>query len=291
MNKLPTLSRKSFLRAGLAPALLIAAALVLSARGAQAGDLADVKARGTLVMLTFPAMEDPFSAVDMSAMQASGLKLADMHDPAHFQGIDVELIKGFAESLGVKLEIRPQTGGYGELLPALTGSQGDLVASRLTITPKRREAADFSTPYFVQWVVAAVRPESTVRTVADLKGKKVAVMKGSSQLEVLPNLNVDPKIHLTGFNLESYNAVLEGETDYALMDSRAAVGEPVSALYDGIKVALRLQEVGYGVMLRKGSDLKEPLDAYLDGLRKSGELEKLLARHGQGSSTAAKPKP
>ncbi|MBK5256942.1 MAG: transporter substrate-binding domain-containing protein [Vicinamibacteria bacterium] len=267
--------------------LLLAGALLLLAGLSKAGDLDDVKARGKVVMLTFPAVEDPFVAVDLEAMRASGLKLADMRDPENFHGIDVELMKGFAQSLGVKLEIRPDTGGYGDLLPALTRGDGDLVASRLTITPKRREAADFSTPYFTQWIVAAVRPGSKARSIADLKGRKVAVMQGSSQLEFLPSLNLNPEVRVTGFNLETYNAVLEGEADYALMDSRAAVGESVSSLYSGIQVAVRLQEAGYGVMVRKGSDLKAPLDGYLDGLRKSGELEKILSRHGQGSEDKA----
>ncbi len=259
---------------------------------AGAGDLADVKSRGKLVMLTFPAVDDPFVAVDVEAMRASGLKLVDMKDPAAFHGVDVDLIKGFAQSLGVKLEMRPLTGGYGELLPALTASQGDLAASRLTMTPKRKESADFSAPYFVQWAVAAVPRNSKLATMADLKGKRVAVMKGSSQLEFLSLLNLNPDIRLTSYNLESYTAALEGQADYALMDSRAAIGEPVSAQYSDLKVGVRVHAVEQAVMLRKGSDLKAPLDAYIEGLRQSGELVKLLTAHGQGSAPKSPaPKP
>ena len=55
--------------------LLLASALFTS--GAHAGDLADVKAKGKLIMLTFPAVEDPFVAVNLDAMRTAGLKLAD----------------------------------------------------------------------------------------------------------------------------------------------------------------------------------------------------------------------
>lgn len=261
----------------------VATALLTAFLGSavQAGDLADVKARGKLVMLTFPAVEDPFVAVDLEAMRTLGLKLTDMKDPENFRGIDVEIVKGFAKSLGVKLEMSPQTGGYGELLPALLAGKGDLVASRLTITPKRQESADFSAPYFSQWAVAAVKPDSKLATVADLKGKRVAVMKGSSHYEFLSALNLDPQIRLTGFNMESYSAVIEGESDYALMDSRAAVGEPVSAQFSDLKVGVRVHRSDQGVMIRKGSDLKAPIDAYIEGLRKSGELDALLLKYGQ----------
>jgi ABC-type amino acid transport substrate-binding protein len=37
-------------------------------------------------------------------------------------------------------------------------------------------------------------------------------------------------------------------------------------------------------MVRKGSDLKPALDAYIEGLRQSGELDKILAKYGQGSA-------
>lgn len=255
---------------------------------AQAGDLADVKTRGKLIMLAFPAVEDPFVAVDVEAMRTAGLKLADMRDPESFHGVDVDLVKGFAQSLGVKLEMRPQTGGYGELLPALLAGQGDLVASRLTITPKRQEAADFSAPYFSQWAVAAVRPDSKLAALSDLKGKRVAVMKGSSHFEFLSALNLNPEIRLTGYNMESYNAVLESQADYALMDSRAAVGEAVSAQFTDLKVGVRVHRSDQGVMVRKGSDLKAALDAYISGLRASGELEKILARYGQGGAASEK---
>ncbi len=264
-------------------------AIALAGGTAVASDLADAKARGRIIMLTFPAVEDPFVAVDIEAMRAAGLKLADMKNPAHFSGVDVDLVKGFAKSLGLQLEMRPQTGGYGELLPALQGGQGDLVASRLTITAKRAEAADFSVPYFTQWAVAAVRPDSKLSTVEDLKGKRVAVMKGSSQFEFLSEMKLDPEIRLTGFNMESYTAVLEKEADYALMDSRAAVGQPVSATFADLKVGVRVRASEQGILVRKGSDLKPALDAYIDGLRKSGELETILSKYGLGTAPPSKP--
>jgi ABC-type amino acid transport substrate-binding protein len=76
-----------------------------------AGDLAEARTRGKLVMLTFPAVEDPFVAIDVEAMRSAGLKLSEMKDPEAFHGIDVDLVKGFALSLGLKLEMRPLTGG------------------------------------------------------------------------------------------------------------------------------------------------------------------------------------
>jgi polar amino acid transport system substrate-binding protein len=255
--------------------------LPLAAAAASAGDLAEVKARGKLTVVTFPLVEDSFMAADVEAMGKLGLALKDMHDPDNFRGIDLDLMKGFAQSLGVKLEIQPELSGYGGLIPALDKHAGDVVASSFAITPERRKAADFSIPYILQWDVAAVRPDSTIKSIADLKGKRVAVIEGSSHFERLKALKLDPEIRLTKFVLEGYDAVLESQADYTLLESRAAVGDPVSAQYSGLKVAVRVNETGYGFAMRKGSDLKKPLNAYLDSLRKSGELDRILALHGQ----------
>ena len=264
-------------------AVLLGGVLVPAATGAALGsDLADVKTRGRLIVVTFPLMEDSFMQVDVEAMRKLGVGLKDMRDPEHFKGIDLDLMKGFAASLGVKLEIRPELSGYGGLIPALDRREGDVAASSFAITPQRQAIADFSMPYILQWDVAAVRPDSKIRSFQDLRGKKVAVIDGSSHLERLKTLNLNPTIQLTKFVLEGYTAVTEGQADYTLMESRAEVGEPVSAVYKDLRVAARVNETGYGIAMRKGSDLKAPLDAYLLALRDSGELEKILARHGQG---------
>ena len=259
------------------PAIL--GALLLVAAAAGAGDLTDVKARGKLIMLCYPSQNSTFVAADLEAMREKNLKLAELRNPEHFSGLDVELMKGFAKSLGVALEIHPVTSGYDALLPALIQGEGDVVASSLSITPKRLETVDFSAPYLKSWVAVAVPFSSKIASPADLAGKKVALMHGSSQLEFLQSQAPDVKIMLTDFSLENYVAVKEGEADFTLMDSRAPVGESVSAAYPDLKVAFRLREFDYGVALRKGSDLAAPLNAYLAGLKQSGELDRLAERY------------
>jgi polar amino acid transport system substrate-binding protein len=254
-------------------------ALLLVAAAARAGDLADVKARGKLIMLCYPSQNSTFVAADLDAMREKNLKLADLRNPEYFKGLDVDLVRGFAKSLGVELEIHPVTTGYDALFPALVERQGDLVASSLTVTPKRQEVADFSAPYLTAWVAVAVPFDSKVAALADLAGKRAALMHGSSQLEFLQTLAPDVKVTLTDFSLENYVAVKEGEADFTLLDSRSPVGERVSAAYPDLKVAFHLREFGYAMAVRKGSDLLESLNAYLAGLKQSGELDRLVDRN------------
>ncbi|HEV3455041.1 MAG TPA: ABC transporter substrate-binding protein [Thermoanaerobaculia bacterium] len=257
-----------------------AALCLLLTHAAAAGDLAEVKGRGKLIMLTYPVQGTHFISVNLDVMREQGLKLVELRKPEQFQGIDVELMSGFARSLGVALEIHAVTGGYGALIPALLAREGDLVASEFTITPGRRAKADFSRPYVSNWVAVVVRRASSLGAAADLGGKKGAVLAGSSHIEFLHAAAPSAAILPTGFDLESLDAVESGKVDFALMDTGAAPGEQVDAIHPGLEVAFRLCEIGDGVAVRQGSDLLPALDAYLAGVRKSGELQRILMRNG-----------
>jgi ABC-type amino acid transport substrate-binding protein len=269
----------------------VAAALCLAAQTAFAGDLADVKARGKIVMLSFPVQETHFVSVNLDAMREQGLKFADLRKPEHFKGIDIDLMSGFAAKLGVSLEIHPVLGGYGALIPALLAREGDFVASEFTITPTRRTKVDFSTPYVSSWVAVVVPRTSAIAATSDLAGKRGAGLKGSSHLEFLQAIAPKATPVPTSFDLESLEAVGNGSADFALMDTRIAPGEPVDTIHPDLKIGFRLCDIGDGVAVRPGSDLLPALDAYLAAAKESGELQRILERHAVGLlGDSAKPK-
>jgi ABC-type amino acid transport substrate-binding protein len=263
-------------------ALVTGTAMLVSLSGlAPAGDLAAVRVRGKLVMLTYPVQGTHFISLNLDEVRKrGGGKLENLRDPDLFQGVDVELMRGFARHLGVALEIRPVLGGYGALIPALLDREGDLVASEFTITPGRRAKADFTLPYVSNWVAVVITRNSDIRSVAGLAGKKAAALKGSSHIEFLRAAAPSAAVLPTDFDLESLDAVESGRAAFALMDTNAEPGGAVDALHPGLVVAFRLADIGDGVAVRPGSDLLAPLDAFLGGLKQSGELQRTLDRNG-----------
>jgi ABC-type amino acid transport substrate-binding protein len=127
---------------------------------------------------------------------------------------------------------------------------------------------------------------SEIKALSDLKGKRVAVMHGSSQLERVQALDLDLKLQITDFALQNYVAVTEGKADFTVLDSYAPVGASVSAVYPDLKVALRLNEFSYGAAARKGSDLLAPFNAYLAQIKKLGEMARIVGRHLPEASAA-----
>jgi polar amino acid transport system substrate-binding protein len=148
------LSRR--LLAGLAFALL-------SVASAHADTLGDIRKAGKIRIAIDTAIP-PFGMTD------------DRLQPT---GSDVETARLLAKDLGVELEIVTTTGPT--RIPMLQTGKADLVISTLSITPDRAKVIDFSLPYADHPSVVASVKSVPLSSYADLVGKKVAVVRGTTQ--------------------------------------------------------------------------------------------------------------
>jgi ABC-type amino acid transport substrate-binding protein len=167
--------------------LLLACAGLLSAAGfALAGraDFPEIKQQGSLRVLMVDVEEEP---------QFFSVK------PGGPPGLDHEVLDRFARVHGLKLEIVPIP-GWDALVPALLKGRGDVIAGRFTVTEARRKQIAFTDEVFpTRNVVVTRKPYRMIRTVEQLKGEKISVVKGTSMVEVLaasgvPASNVDQSI-------------------------------------------------------------------------------------------------
>src|SRR5262245_41089478 len=115
-------ARRGFLHAGLA--LL---ALAAAAERSSAGDLAAIKARGSLRVL-IGADEDPIWFSQRGGPQP---------------GFEREVLEGFARLQKVAFEVVPVP-HWEEAIPMLQRDAGDLLGG-ISVTPERRQKVDFTT--------------------------------------------------------------------------------------------------------------------------------------------------
>ncbi len=94
-------------------------------------------------------------------------------------GSDVDLARLLAKDLGVQLEIVTTTGPA--RIPMLQTNKADIVISTLSITPDRAKVVDFSIPYADHPSVVAGLKALQIKQLSDLDGKKVAVVRGTTQ--------------------------------------------------------------------------------------------------------------
>lgn len=267
--------------------ILVLGGLILSclaiAGQAQAGQWAEIQARGQLTLLCFPNMRTLHAFVDLDKTQGIAVPLTELRDPEYFLGVEIDLVKRFAREMGLGLEIKAITTSYGDLIQALVDGQGDVLASSLTITEERERILDFTVPFSYGWISVVVPQDSTVATWEDLQGLRGAVMEGSSQMEYLKARGLDGvKLVLTQFSYDSLEALDEGRADFALMDTTVRVGQSPDPISPALKVAFHLQRFGYGMAVPEGSDLKPALDAFLTRMIESGEVDRLEALYNPG---------
>src|SRR6476646_4569522 len=82
---------------------------------------------------------------------------------------------------------------FDQLIPALLEGRGDIAAGGLTITPARQERVAFSDPYLtnVDEIIVAAKGVRDLKTLDDLAGREMRVVRGSSYLDHLRQLNSD----------------------------------------------------------------------------------------------------
>ena len=93
-------------------------------------------------------------------------------------GSDIETAKLLAADWGLQFEHVPTTGAA--RIPSLQTGKADLVISTLSITPERAKVIDFSKGYAVLRTVIAAPKGVTLKSMADLDGKTVGTVRGTT---------------------------------------------------------------------------------------------------------------
>lgn len=106
---------------------------------------------------------------------------ATINGKDEIKGFDISIAQALADDLGVKLEIKDMD--FDGLLVALQGGKVDMVFAGMTPTDERKQNVDFSDIYFTadQRFILRSGEEGSVKSLDDLKGKKIGVQKGSIQ--------------------------------------------------------------------------------------------------------------
>ena len=145
-------------------AVFAALALTVSCMGiAHADRLADIKARGTLVCGVFGDLvplgfEDPVTRT--------------------LVGFDVDVCKGIADSLHVRLDLKTLT--VAARVPSLQTDRVDVVVAAMGYTPERAKQIAFSAAYIQVPIPVLVPSDSGINSFADLRGKKVSAIRAST---------------------------------------------------------------------------------------------------------------
>jgi len=191
------------------------------------------------------------------------------------KGFDIDLFNKIAENLGYKV-VYLNTAWDG-IIPALLTHKCDLIISAMTITPERAKKVDFSIPYFKASQTVLVRKDSNIKSLADLKGKRVGVQIGTTGDIYAKKLQKKYPFILKTYETGP-DAIMDlrlGRLDAVIIDN--VVAYTAAKKYPNLKVAIDgLSNEYYGIAINKDNkNLKKAIDETLKKMYKNGEYDRI----------------
>lgn len=194
-----------------------------------------------------------------------------------FTGFDVELWDAIADDLG--LDYKWQTMDFNGIIPALQSKSIDAAIAGITIKSSREEVVDFSYPYYDAGLVILVREDNdTIKTVADLKGKRVATKLATTSVDFLKDKGIkDLKLLPNTDNL--FMELQAGGVDAVFFDSPPLMYYSQNQGAGKVKVVGPLyQGQSYGIAFPQGSELREDVTKTILKFKEDGTYDKLFTK-------------
>ena len=145
-------------------------------------------------LLAAAAAAAVFTAAPAIAAPVSSVGTGATYRPFEFQapskeivGFDIDLMKEIAKAAG--FQVKFQNTLWGVIFESVKNGDRDIIMSGITITPQRQQTVDFSLPYFAAHQLILTQRNLRVKSINDLKGKKVAVVANSAGDLALEELN------------------------------------------------------------------------------------------------------
>jgi len=198
-----------------------------------------------------------------------------------FDGIDMAIAMEIGEDNACEVQIENME--FDSLLLALENGQVDAVIAGMTITDEKKEAVDFSTPYYTAKQVMIVKEDSDIQKASDMADKKIVVLQGFTGETCVNEMGYAYQSFKKG--TEAIMELTNGKCDVVVIDS--ATAEKYVKDNEGLKIvedndAFAAEQ--YGIAVKKGNtELLDKINASLDKMLEDGTISELSAKYAESS--------
>lgn len=213
-------------------------------------------------------------------------------DPANGKGFESAVAYAVAEELGftkdqVKWTVVPFNSSY-----APGPKRFDFDINQISITPKRAERVDFSTPYYTApqaIVTLKSAPTAGATSLAELADVKLGVQVGTTSLDAA-NEVIKPSTPPQVFNdsNDTVRALKTKRVDAIVVDLPTAFYLTAAEIPEA-KITGQFDAPGgddWGLVLAKDSELTDCVNQAVESLKSSGELEQITDQWMGGQAGA-----
>ena len=234
-------------------------------------------ALGTVCAMSFAQGKDLKVAIDPT-YEPFTYKTADGKPT----GFDVDIASALCEQIKRKCVFVEQV--WDSMIPGLQAKKYDVIISSLSITADRQKVIDFTDKYYNTPSRVVVKKGVKFDGPASLKGKKIGVLKGSTQEKYAMG-----ELKTAGVDVIPYEAqdqvyldINAGRLDGTVADFVEVTGgflsKPEGKDYVLVGPELYTEKyfgTGIGIGMRKGDALKGQLNAAIKAIRANGVYKKI----------------
>lgn len=202
----------------------------------------------------------------------------EYHDGNNIVGIDIDIINAIAAMKSFDVEIMDIA--FDATIPAVMSGKADFAMSGMTVTEDRKQNVDFTHTYQTAIQSVIVGPDSGIKTIDDLKGKKIGVIEGyTGDLYATEDFGEEYILRYHK-NTDGFQGLKSGRIDAFIIDdqvAKALVAED-GGKYVILDSAYALEE--YAIAVKKGNaEVLDMLNAGIDELKAYGDLQKIIDKY------------
>ena len=192
-------------------------------------------------------------------------------------GVDVDIAKEIALEMGRKLVVKDVS--FDSIIHEVKSGKADLGVAGISYSEERAKQVDFSLEYTTSRQVILVRESSSINSIDDIKGKKIAVQLGSVADMYVSEMYDNKNIVREKKYLAAIQDLKDKKVECVVMDELPAkeiVGEN-----NDIKILNDiLAEDSYGIIVDKGNkDLLDVVNRVVERLKQEGKIDKFIINH------------
>lgn len=198
-------------------------------------------------------------------------------------GFDVDIASAICEQIKRKCVFVEQV--WDAMIPGLQAKKYDAIISSMSITDERKKAVDFTDKYYNTPSRIVVKTGTPFTNLASLKGKRIGVLKGSTQEKYAMGELKPVGVTVVPYEAQDqvYLDIRAGRLDGTVADHVEVTGgflsKPEGKAYGFVGPALnepKYYGTGAGIALRKGETaLRDEINTAIKTIRANGSYKKL----------------
>ena len=202
-------------------------------------------------------------------------------------GFDVDIAEAICAEIKRQCVYVEQV--WDSMIPGLQAQQYDVIISSMSITEERQQVIDFSDKYYSTPSRIVVKEGTAYENAESLKGKKLGVLKGSTQERYAMGELAPAGVTIVAYEAQDqvYLDIRSGRLDGTVADAVEVTSGFLSKPEgDGFGfVGPVLNDVKYfgtgmGVAMRKGQDeLKQQINQAIKTIRTNGSYQTISAKY------------